>query len=93
MSAPERDNQAGSPASRRGWISDLGIAAKAICSGFVVALLGFALSFAGCRVLLPECGPGSHDGQCGLSTFMSLIGAFGVRFPLDFRDDVFFDSA
>ena len=57
----------------------------AILCGLMLAFLFAWLLFETLQLLMPDCGPGSHDGQCGLISLIELgvAGAAGLLcFPL-----------
>jgi hypothetical protein len=43
--------------------------------GLVVSVLFFAAAFPVLKLMIGDCAPGQQDGQCGLGTFLSLLGS------------------
>jgi uncharacterized BrkB/YihY/UPF0761 family membrane protein len=46
----------------------------------VVTVVVFAISFLAFHAAMPDCAPDSHDGQCGLATFLALLYSFVPAF-------------
>ena len=57
-------------------LSDRLIITISICAGLLVAIASFLLAFGVLRAVVPDCAPGTIDGQCGLASFVDMIVAF-----------------